>query len=271
MTAIIRLGSWAKISVRNNPGKGENSERVLTSRDLEHLPIEARNDPLASLQCQVQQSSSETVQSIPLTSCKGASTWKQFFTTPGSLGPILVAMMLWAVGCFLYAVYATPQIPMVAPEIFYQQVQEQIENIPVPKDSPHYSHYRRYYLEQYREHLAQYREHEEAFRLNKGPRVHWGALLQGLGIGTWIFVAVLAFCEYRYTTVTVSMEMVEAWRGGRAVAARLDAPRPREEEASKEEGEGAEGGLVRRPSLVREGEAAEGASCGRTCQEQRRG
>lgn len=164
----------------------------------------------------VQQSSSETVQSIPLTSCKGASTWKQFFTTPGSLGPILVAMMLWAVGCFLYAVYATPQIPMVAPEIFYQQVQEQIENIPVPKDSPHYSHYRRYYLEQYREHLAQYREHEEAFRLNKGPRVHWGALLQGLGIGTWIFVAVLAFCEYRYTTVTVSMEMVEerwaAWR-----------------------------------------------------------
>lgn len=53
MTAIIRLGSWAKISVRNNPGKGENSERVLTSRDLEHLPIEARNDPLASLQCQV--------------------------------------------------------------------------------------------------------------------------------------------------------------------------------------------------------------------------
>lgn len=164
----------------------------------------------------VQQSSTEEVQNIPLTSCRGSQTWRQFFTTPGSLGPVLVGMLLWALGCFLYAVYSTPQIPMVSPEIFYQQVQEQIENIPVPKDSPHYSHYRRYYLQQYQQHLTQYREMEEDFKLNKGPRLNWGALLQGLGIGTWVFVAVLAFCEYRYTTVTAWMETIEeqwyAWR-----------------------------------------------------------
>jgi len=151
------------------------------------------------------------LQRIQLTSCTGAMTWKAFFTTPGSFGPVLIAMVIWVLACFLYALYGAPEIPMVTPELFYQQVQEQISNIPVPKHSPHYSHYRQYYLQQYQQHLSQYRELEVDWKNNKGHRLHWGALLQGLGLGTWLFVAILAFCEYQYSTITTWMEMIEEW------------------------------------------------------------
>eukprot|EP00931_Biecheleriopsis_adriatica_P043462 TRINITY_DN2484_c4_g1_i1.p1 TRINITY_DN2484_c4_g1~~TRINITY_DN2484_c4_g1_i1.p1 ORF type:complete len:919 (-),score=250.00 TRINITY_DN2484_c4_g1_i1:28-2784(-) len=158
-------------------------------------------------------------QRIQLTSCMGTQTWWQFFTTPGSFGPVLIAMVLWLLGCVAYAAYAAPQIPMVSPELFYRQVQEQIENIPVPKHSPHYAHYRQYYLQQYQEHLKQYRDLEADWKANRGPMLHWGALLQGLGLGTWFFVAILAFCEYQYTTVTTWMELIEEhwaeWRRSR--------------------------------------------------------
>lgn len=158
----------------------------------------------------------ETEQRIQLTSCRGTLTWWQFFTTAGSIGPYLVGTIIWVIGCLVYAAYCAPRIPMLSPELFYQQVQAQIETIPVPKNSPHYGHYRKYYLQQYQQHLTQYRELEEQWRLNNGPMFHWGILLQGLGIGTWIIVVVLGICEYQYQTVTMWMEMLEdrwkAWR-----------------------------------------------------------
>merc|ERR550532_2132621 len=44
-----------------------------------------------------------------------------------------------------------------------------------------------------------------------GPRFQWGALAQGLGLGTWLFAALLAFCEYQFGTITSWMENVEDW------------------------------------------------------------
>merc|ERR1719188_1881614 len=160
---------------------------------------------------QMEPADSSDSQPIQLTSCDEALSWYQFFTTPGNFGPVLLALAVWIVGCVVYAFFATPQIPMLAPEIFYQQVQEQIRSIPVPDGSPHYEHYRHYYLQQYQEHLRQYRELEADFELHRGPRFHWGALRQGLGLGSWLFAALLAFCEYQYGTITSWIEIIEEW------------------------------------------------------------
>ncbi|CAJ1330949.1 unnamed protein product, partial [Effrenium voratum] len=226
---------------------GRRTQLRCGATDMDLSTCEAPEDPIPVGIAYVQfatwvQSSNEEPQHIKLITCKGTQTWRQFFTTPGSLGPVLIGMALWLLLCILYAVYATPANIMVSPETFYKQVQDQIEKIPVPKDSPHYSHYRRYYLQQYQQHLTQYREMEEDWKLNRGPRLHSGALLQGLGLGTWFFVAVLALCEWKYTTVTTWINSVEehwaAWRRSRNEAGqkkkRKKAEEPKEKAKPKE-------------------------------------
>ncbi|CAK0810042.1 unnamed protein product [Prorocentrum cordatum] len=157
------------------------------------------------------QTDGSCAQSIQLTSCTGGLSWYSFFTTPGTSGPLLLALAVWLVGCVVYGFCAAPQMSMVSPEVFYQQVQDQIGNIPVPKRSPHYSHYRQYYLQQYQQHLSQYSSLEAQWAQNKVPIFQWGAFFQGLGFGTWLFAAMLAFCEFQYGTITAWMEAAEEW------------------------------------------------------------
>jgi len=158
-------------------------------------------------------SEADDSQRIRLTSCSGELSWYSYLTTPGTSGPVLLGLVVWVLGCVVYAFCAAPQLPMVSPELFYRQVQEQIANIPVPKGSPHYAHYRQYYLQQYQQHLTQYLDMEAQWAEDKAPRFQWGAFLQGLGFGTWLFAAILAFCEFQYGTITTWIEAAEEWWG----------------------------------------------------------
>jgi len=150
---------------------------------------------------------------IQLMTCAqgGAAAWWHFFTTWGGAGPLLLLLVVWCIGCTAYALHVPPQIPMLAPELFYNEVQNEIRNIPVPKPSPYYSHYRQYYLQQYQQHVRQYRELEKKWEEEGPPNFNWTAFMQGVGLGAWVFSATLAFCEYRYSTITAWMEMVEDW------------------------------------------------------------
>jgi len=183
---------------------------LATACEVPENPIPVGIGAKQFLQWVSQAADGDETQRIQLTSGVALS-WYNFFTSPTSFGPALIALVFWMLGCVIYAFFAAPQIPMISPEIFYQQVQEQIENIPVPRESPHYAHYRQYYLQQYQQHLKSYREVEAEWAVRQAPLFNWNALLTGAGFGVWVFAAVLAFSEYRYGTITVWMEVVEDW------------------------------------------------------------
>jgi len=86
----------------------------------------------------------------------GGQSWYAFFTTPGSLGPIVLGIVVWVLGAIFYAAHAAQNSSMLPPEDFYQQVQELLRAIPLPKHSPNYAYYRRYYFDQYREYVRSY-------------------------------------------------------------------------------------------------------------------
>eukprot|EP00971_Amphidinium_carterae_P108747 2153267-Amphidinium_carterae.1 len=150
---------------------------------------------------------------IQLMTCNqiGTTAWWHFFTNVGGAGPLILLLVFWCVGSTLYALHVPPQIPMMAPELFYREVQNEIHNIPVPHRSPYYAHYRQYYLQQYQQHVKQYQDMEKKWEDEGPPSLNWSAFMQGIGLGAWVFSATVALCEYRYSTITAWMEMAEDW------------------------------------------------------------
>merc|ERR1719277_712573 len=101
---------------------------------------------------------------------------------------------------------------MAPPWRVYEQVQEQIRAIPLPVWSPHYTHHRRYYLEQYQSYLKSYREMEAELLSGNRPIFNAPAFMQGLCLGTWLLIVALAGCEYRYGTLSIWIEVLgECW------------------------------------------------------------
>jgi len=185
---------------------------LISAREAAENPIPVGIDARQFLQwVQSQPPDTSNAQRIQLTSSTGSLSWFGFLTSSSGIGPLLIALGVWLCGCIAYGVYAAPQIPLLVPEIFYQQVQEQIANILLPRTSPHYAHYREYYLQQYQQHALHYRELEANLAKQKRPHFNWGAFFQGIGLGTWFFAALLAFCEYQYGTITTWMEIAEEW------------------------------------------------------------
>jgi len=151
----------------------------------------------------------QKIQLTPAVPNSGLAWWKSSLTTPGSVLPVVLGLVVWALGCVAYALFVAPELNMVSPELFFQQVQQQIRLIPLPYDSPNYAHYRRYYLEQYQQYLRTYREHEAAWVKDGRSWFNWAAFLQGIGFGTLPLVIALAFCEHRYGTLSVWIEAAE--------------------------------------------------------------
>merc|ERR1740129_1339544 len=108
---------------------------------------------------------------------------------------------------------------MERPEDIYRQVQEQIRKIPLPKTSPHYAHYRRHYLEQYQHFLKSLTALSTDWEINGRPRLNWPALLRGFGLGAWLLVVALAFCEWHHYMVSDWIQALgdcwATWRRGR--------------------------------------------------------
>jgi len=150
----------------------------------------------------------------------GVASWRVlFFSTIG--GRVLICATAWILGCLVYAIcIAPPETALDSPAHVYQQIQEQIRNIPLPIGSPHYSYYRKHYLEQYQQFLkARANEpttvaEEEGSEQQRGrlPFLNATVMLRGLGFGGWLLVVVLAGCEYRYCTMSIWIEILgEKW------------------------------------------------------------
>jgi len=132
-----------------------------------------------------------------------------FFTTPGSLGPIVLGIVVWVLGAIFYAAHAAQNSSMLPPEDFYQQVQELLRAIPLPKHSPNYAYYRRYYFDQYREYVRSYNEAAAESFGNGMPSFSWPVFLHCIGFGASLFAVVLALYEYQYGTLSILVEMCE--------------------------------------------------------------
>lgn len=141
----------------------------------------------------------------------GTISWYSFFTTISDVTMLLLGIALWLLGCVVYAVSNASELMALPPEAFYQQIQQHIREIPLPFDSPNYAHYRRYYLEQYQQYLTDFRTIENEWKEKGPPWFNWSALIQGLGLGLMPLAVALAFCEFRYGTLSVGAEVVEDW------------------------------------------------------------
>lgn len=136
---------------------------------------------------------------------------------PG-VGLFLLAGSAWLVGCAAYACCQVPDIPMVSPDLFYQQVLRRIENIPVSQESPQFAQYKQYYMRQYHQHAQDYAALQSQYQHNTSfmSRFDVQAFLHGLAVGLLLFAAVLAYCEYHHGTISCWMELAEecwlAWR-----------------------------------------------------------
>jgi len=122
--------------------------------------------------------------------------------------PILIAIASWVVGCAAYAVHNVPGLQMVTPDLFHDQLQQRIESIPVPLDTPQYSQYKQYYMRQYTQYVQEYSIQKAQWERNR-PLFNLQVFLHGLGVGVLVFAALLAYCEYHWGTISYWMELAE--------------------------------------------------------------
>lgn len=137
---------------------------------------------------------------------KPETAWQCVCNTVG--GRIFLCCLAWATSCLVCALLVAPELPSDQPELLFQQVQEQIRMIPLPIDSPHYAFYRRHYLEQY-QNLVKDMQDTDAGGV---PRLNLPLFLRGMAVGTWLLIVLMAFCEYRYCTISIWIEMLSDWR-----------------------------------------------------------
>jgi len=139
----------------------------------------------------------------------GMISWSGLLRTPG--GFIVLGAVAWVVACLAYAVTSGPDTLMAPPDQVYQQIQEQIRQIPLPWSSPHYTHHRKYYLEQYQQYLRSYREMQSGLPESRSLVFNAAVFMQGLCLGTWLLIVALAACEYQYGTLSLWIEVLGEW------------------------------------------------------------
>jgi len=66
----------------------------------------------------------------------GGQSWYAFFTTPGSLGPIMLGIMMWVTGSFFYAAHAAQNAIMLPPKIFIIKCRSFSEPSHYPSTAP---------------------------------------------------------------------------------------------------------------------------------------